>query len=510
MIRGSSFAQGIITGLAKSTARGVQGAMDDFDDRLSRLSEKRLQKMTTEKARFDRDFRENETEIKFLANLLNSNGGKRGMEVLQGIIKKEGGLEGAKLIVPQIVEKINLENTTAEKYFGLPEIKADGSKKRVTAKQIANDITIPISQGIDFDYGTALQGSGMNILNIFANAKNNVADYAKKYVETDLAVSGLDLKSLNQNFGDMPPAPDIKIDRFDLQLGANLSKNLQLVNARLRNTDKTDPSFEKLSNLKSELEIEIENTADKTPTTSILRTTSNTWTGELSKFLKINHRMVNGEYQLLDTKSKNSDLANTYASTLTNYLVMSKASKHRGKLNAPVRGYIPDSQKNNINQLSRELIDYDTPLNAQQFLRTAASNGLNVVFVTKAMINDENGAYYDQDGDFNNGDPYMTVNGVISYDQGEYQNANNTYNKPVNNNPIRNNVSSNTSMNSSAYLAAIKDFQNAPDSGAMARGVKNGMLRFIPNASSLNEDALKELFKKETGIDWKPEFGNIL
>ena len=122
------------------------------------------------------------------------------------------------------------------------------------------------------------------------------------------------------------------------------------------------------------------------------------------------------------------------------------------------------------------------------------------------MINDENGAYYDQDGDFNNGDPYMTVNGVISYDQGEYQNANNTYNKPVNNNPIRNNVSSNTSMNSSAYLAAIKDFQNAPDSGAMARGVKNGILRFIPNASSLNEDALKELFKKETGIDWKPEF----
>ena len=85
MIRGSSFAQGIITGLAKSTARGVQGAMDDFDDRLSRLSEKRLQKMTTEKARFDRDFRENETEIKFLANLLNSNGGKRGMEVLQGL-----------------------------------------------------------------------------------------------------------------------------------------------------------------------------------------------------------------------------------------------------------------------------------------------------------------------------------------------------------------------------------------------------------------------------------------
>lgn len=53
--------------------------------------------MTTEKARFDRDFRENEKEIKFLANLLNSNGGKRGMEVLQSIIRKEGGIEELKL-----------------------------------------------------------------------------------------------------------------------------------------------------------------------------------------------------------------------------------------------------------------------------------------------------------------------------------------------------------------------------------------------------------------------------
>jgi len=145
---GSSFLEGLVTGTAKSVSRGVQGAMDDFDDRLSRLSEKRIQKMTTEKARFDQEFRENEKEIKFLANLLNSNGGKRGMEVLQSIIRKEGGIEGAKAIIPSIVEKINLENTTAEKYLKLPEIQGDGSRRIVTSKQLANSITIPMQKRV--------------------------------------------------------------------------------------------------------------------------------------------------------------------------------------------------------------------------------------------------------------------------------------------------------------------------------------------------------------------------
>lgn len=506
----SSFTRGLFTGLAKSSAKGIQNAMDDFDDRLSRLSEKRIQKMTTEKARFDRDFRENETEIKYLANLLNANGGKRGLEVLQGIIKKQGGLEGAKTIIPSIVEKINLENTTAEDYFKLPEIQADGSKKRITSKQLANSITIPISQGVDFDYGTALQGSGMNLLNIFSNAKNNVAEYAKKFVETDLSISGLDLKSLKTDYGETPAAPDIKIDRFDLQLGANLAKNLQLVNARLRHTEPTDPTYNDLQKLKNELTIEIENTADKVPTSSVLRTTTNTWQGELSKFLRINHRMVGGDYQLLDTKTKNSDLANSYASTLANYLVMSKSAKHRGKFNAPVRGYIPETQKGNIDALSREIIDYDKPLNAQQFLRTAASNGLNVVFVTKEMINDQQSDYYDPEG----GDAYMTVDGKINYDKGEYDATANTYNNPVNNNPLKN---TNNNINSQqgvdkvkALNKAIKNYQNMPNSGAMARAVRKGLLDTITNPDSITETELKNLFKQETGYNWKPTFGNIL
>lgn len=503
---GSSFLEGLVTGTAKSVSRGVQGAMDDFDDRLSRLSEKRIQKMTTEKARFDRDFRENEKEIKFLANLLNSNGGKRGMEVLQSIIRKEGGIEGAKAIIPSIVEKINLENTTAEKYLKLPEIQGDGSRRIVTSKQLANSITIPISQGVDFDYGTALQGSGMNLLNIFSNAEKGVADYAKKYVETDLALSGVDLKNLTKDFGETPPAQDITIDRFDLQLGANLKSNLALVEARLRNTDTTDPSYNQLKNLSIELAATIKNNADKVPGGAALRTQTNSFNAQLADFLRINNRFVGGEYQLLDTKTNNSDLAATYATQLSQYFVMSKLPKHRGKNNAPARGYIPETEKNNIGELSQNLVKYNQPMNSQQFLRIAATNGLNVVFVTKEMINDPDSDYYDADGR----DPYMTVKGKINFDRAEFNKNKATYNKPVNNNPIRGNNTITTNINNSAYVASVRDFQNTPDSGVLARAVRNGMKRAIAGASTMNEAELKKKFKEETGFDWKPTFGSIL
>ena len=36
------FLEGLVTGTAKSTSKGIQDAMDDFDGRLSRLSEKRF------------------------------------------------------------------------------------------------------------------------------------------------------------------------------------------------------------------------------------------------------------------------------------------------------------------------------------------------------------------------------------------------------------------------------------------------------------------------------------
>lgn len=504
---GSSFLEGLVTGTAKSVSRGVQGAMDDFDDRLSRLSEKRIQKMTTEKTRFDQEFRENEKEIKFLANLLNSNGGKRGMEVLQSIIRKEGGIEGAKAIIPSIVEKINLENTTAEKYLKLPEIQGDGSRKIVTSKQLADSITIPISQGVDFDYGTALQGSGMNLLNIFSNAEKGVADYAKKYVETDLALSGVDLKNLTKDFGETPPAQDITIDRFDLELGANLKSNLALVDARLRNTDPTDPSYNKLKNLSIELAATIKNNADKVPGEATLKTQTNAFNAELAKFLRINHRFDGGVYQLLDTKTNNSDLAATYSTLLTNYFVMSKSPKHRGKNNAPARGYIYEKDKNNIGALSQNLVQYNKPMNSQQFLRIAASNGLKVVFVTKEMIADSESDYYDADGR----DPYMTVDGKINFDTNEFNNAANTYQKNVNTNPIRsNNNNINPTINNNAYVASVRDFQNTPDSGVLARAVRNGMKRAIAGVSTMNEAELKKKFKEETGFDWKPTFGSIL
>ena len=54
----SAFTRGLFAGLAKSSAKGIQDAMDDLDGRLSRLSEKRMARTTTEQARHRQDFRE--------------------------------------------------------------------------------------------------------------------------------------------------------------------------------------------------------------------------------------------------------------------------------------------------------------------------------------------------------------------------------------------------------------------------------------------------------------------
>jgi len=311
---------------------------------------------------------------------------------------------------------------------------------------------------------------------------------------------------LTKDFGETPPAQDITIDRFDLQLGANLKSNLALVEARLRNTNPTDPSYNQLKNLSIELAATIKNNADKVPGEATLKTQTNAFNAELAKFLRINHRFDNGVYQLLDTKTNNSDLAATYSTLLTNYFVMSKSPKHRGKNNAPARGYIPETEKNNIGALSQNLVQYNKPMNSQQFLRIAASNGLNVVFVTKEMIADKESQYYDAEGR----DPYMTVDGKINFDRTEFNNAANTYQKNINTSPIRsNNNNINTNQSIDVYIDAKKNFQNNP-TGSTARAVRNGMRKFVAGASTMNEAELKKKFKEETGFDWKTTYGSIL
>jgi hypothetical protein len=186
---------------------------------------------------------------------------------------------------------------------------------------------------------------------------------------------------------------------------------------------------------------------------------------------------------------------------------MSKSPKHRGKNNAPARGYIYEKDKSNIGALSQNLVKYDQPMNSQQFLRIAASNGLNVVFVTKEMINDPSSVYYDKDGR----DPYMTVDGKINFNKTEFDKAANTYQRSINSNPIRsNNNNINTNQSIDVYIDAKKNFQNNPTSGSAARAVRNGMRTFVAGATTMNEAELKKKFKEETGFDWKPTFGSIL
>ena len=63
-LKDEEFVKGLVKGTAQSTTKGVQDAMDTLDGRLSRLSEKRMARATTEQARHRQDFRDNEEEMK--------------------------------------------------------------------------------------------------------------------------------------------------------------------------------------------------------------------------------------------------------------------------------------------------------------------------------------------------------------------------------------------------------------------------------------------------------------
>ena len=132
-----SFGMGLIEGLATSTTKSVNDAMNDLDGRISRLSEKKINREINEKSRFNKEFQGNEEQIKFLANQLNVNGGTDGMRILHSIINKESWA-GAQVQVPRIVEKLVANGMDATNYLtqgkGLTDVEG---KKLPNSKSLA-------------------------------------------------------------------------------------------------------------------------------------------------------------------------------------------------------------------------------------------------------------------------------------------------------------------------------------------------------------------------------------
>ena len=124
------FALGLVKGLATSTTKGVNDAMNDLDGRLSRLSEKRLARATTEQARHRQEFQGNENDMKSLVSLtplvvdVANPLGPDGEGIMHSLITSNGW-NGAKALVPQIVKKMATTNMSASQVLKFKA--ADGS-----------------------------------------------------------------------------------------------------------------------------------------------------------------------------------------------------------------------------------------------------------------------------------------------------------------------------------------------------------------------------------------------
>ena len=509
------FIEGLGTGLATSAQRGVQDAMDDYDDRIQRIARTRVSKAEEESKRWTKEFTENDEEIKSLVAQLNQNGSNRGIEVLHSLISKNG-YGYAKTVVPEITSKLVRTGMVVEDLFNLPEIKDDGSYVIPTNKQLANKITIPMDVGVrDLDLNTALEGSGMNILNIFSRGRNNALAQAKKYVETELALSGYSADKLQTDFGElpMPAIPDIKLDRFELLLNQSYTKDLDLINAKLEKMNKDDKGYNELKQRAEKLEIIIANTNDKpiVPGSANEKRVTNILQDSLGQALRLNARILEGQWQEIGTKTNNGRVANTYGITLAGLLALSKEPKNRGTNNAPMLGYIDRNIKSLIaDPNTASIIPYDEPIDAMQFLSYAAGNLLRVKVITREMIKNDSSLDRNKDGS-----PYFVIDGQIDYDRQQFaadskkNNKSGLPNKDVvskDDNQIPN-IMDNKTLSDTLNDMVI-NFKENNNSATVAGQIANFILRHT-NAT-LTEQQLKDKFKEITGVDWQANFGNIL
>jgi hypothetical protein len=496
-----NFARGLVEGLAKSTARGVQDAMDSLDDRISRLSEKKINREINERGRYDKDFRGNEEQIKYLANQLNINGGTRGMEVLHSLINKEGW-EGTKALVPSIVKRLNANGLIAGDTY-MPLGQTPEGYKIPSSKQLANLITIPMNIGDDSLDKEALKGTGMGILNIFSRAEDNVAKYTAKRIKADRALAGVSGKA--PDYGELSPALGVDIDKFDLQLGQSYAADLKLIRGRIDQLGNKAPQA--LLDQEKKLASLIDNISDKQLTQPQQIRTLGGYEEAFSTFANIDGRLeLDGSWNSANKKYKNASIAADFANKFKDLVVWSKSSNGRGENQQTSRGFIPSTAKNNFMNLSDSV--FDKPLEPNTMLEYAARNGMDVMKVTREML--KTGDYEDK----NNGNPYLIVSGKIEFDISEMGDKSSLVSGIPNNTVFNNAQQKQTQVknvpdfgltNQVSSNELVTSFTNAPTS-TNARKFK----KYFSSQNINSEQDRKAEFKRLTNKDWLNNYGSIL
>jgi hypothetical protein len=496
-----NFARGLVEGLAKSTAKGVQDAMDSLDDRISRLSEKKINREINERGRYDKDFRGNEEQIKYLANQLNINGGTRGMEVLHSLINKEGW-EGTKALVPSIVKRLNANGLIAGDTY-MPLGQTPEGYKIPSSKQLANLITIPMNIGDDSLDKEALKGTGMGILNIFSRAEDNVAKYTAKRIKADRALAGVSGKA--PDYGELSPALGVDVDKFDLQLGQSYAADLKLIRGRIDQLGNKAPQA--LLDQEKKLASLIDNISDKQLTQPQQIRTKGGYEEAFSTFANIDGRLeLDGSWNSANKKYKNASIAADFANKFKDLVVWSKSSNGRGENQQTSRGFIPSTAKNNFMNLSDSV--FDKPLEPNTMLEYAARNGMDVMKVTREML--KTGDYEDK----NNGNPYLIVSGKIEFDISEMGDKSSLVSGIPNNTVFNNAQQKQTQVknvpdfgltNQVSSNELVTSFTNAPTS-TNARKFK----KYFSSQNINSEQDRKAEFKRLTNKDWLNNYGSIL
>ena len=467
----SSFTEGLISGLAKSTAKGIQGAMDDLDGRLSRLSEKRMSRATTEQARHRQDFRENEEEMKSLVAAL----GPDGAGIMHSLIN-ENSFNGAKAIVPLVVKKMQDTKMSASQILNYKA--ADGSTPP-SIKQLTDLVTIPMNIP-DLDYGKALEGSGSHILNIFTNSEDGISKYAKKYIETDAALSGATFDKVD--YGEVGAAGTLTVDRFELGLTNNLKDNL----TKLRAASENEKDLNKKKEYKERahiVEVTIANRTDKPLTEPQKRSNKGSFNKSASEYAQIDGQIDfrTGDWISSKANAFNAKVASDEAAKATEALAWTKLN--RGENEKSAQGLVPSKLPDNFVGLDGNEGQFVSP---DRLIHAALNNGYTVRIVAKTDTSDPyvtigGKAGYDADliGKDNNdkvGDPSKTVFIVGGTDKFPEVSAN------------------------SVVISAITKIRNNPnDKNAkiQARVIKNVLV------NDYGVTNYKEAFKKLSGLDWK-------
>tara|TARA_R100001510_G_C7647544_1_gene204869 strand:- start:396 stop:1832 length:1437 start_codon:yes stop_codon:yes gene_type:complete len=470
-LKDEEFVKGLVKGTAQSTTKGVQDAMDTLDGRLSRLSEKRMARATTEQARHRQDFRDNEEEMKSLVAAL----GPEGAGIMHSLIN-ENSYSGAKAIVPLVVKKMQDTKMSAAQVLNYK--RADGSEPP-SIKQLTDLVTIPMNIP-DLDYGKALEGSGSHILNIFTNSEDGISKYAKKYIETDAALSGATFDKVD--YGEIGTAGTLTVDRFELGLTNNLKDNL--VKLKAASVNEKDPDKKKEYKERAHVvEVTIANRTDKPLTEPQKRSNKGSFNKSASEYAQIDGDIDfrTGDWISSKANAFNAKVASDEASKGAEALAWSKLN--RGEKDKSAQGLVPNKLPEGFVGLQG---NEGQNVSADRLIHAALSNGYTVRVVAKTDVSD----------------PYITIGGKAGYNNeliGKDK-EDNTVDDPsktvfiVRGKDTLPNVRTNSDIISA--ISKIRANPNDPNAKIQAGVIKNVLAEYgVTN--------YKEAFKELSGLDWK-------